>query len=88
MMLIRGSELSKTLQSQVKRMFMHRFTKEHKPEWAYKNWKNGKPYPVQFDSDNDWLKNTFFKITKKGCLDKRAKFCESHPTWPDNPELR
>ena len=87
-MFIKGVHLSQLNQSKVKRMYISRFTKDHKPEWANKEWKDGKPYPVQFESDQDWLENTYFRFTTKGNLDKRAKYCESHPTWPDNPELR
>lgn len=44
--------------------------------------------PLQFKDDLDWLRNTYFRVTKKFRLDHRAKCCESYPTWPDNPELR
>lgn len=44
--------------------------------------------PIQFASDQEWLAHTRFYVTQTGKLDKRRKFCESYPTWPDNPELR
>lgn len=87
-MMIRGSVLSGRLQYQVTSMFVNRFTGTHKPEWSSQPWKDGKPYPLQFKDDWDWLCNTFFEITKQGEIDKRTKFCESNPTWPNNPELR
>ena len=68
--------------------FVHRHTREHKPQWANKEWKEGQPYPVQFDSDTEWLAHTRFAIRTNGRLDMRVKRCESNPTWPDNPELR
>ena len=88
MMMVRGSEMCDRLQRQALARYPHRFTRDHKPDWATGEWKDGKPYPVQFDSDADWLANTFFPITVKGEFSRREKYCESHPTWPDNPELR
>ena len=76
------------LQRQVLNQFVHRFTGEHKPVWASEEWKEGKSYPLQFKDDSDWLSNTYFEVTKAGNLDKRTAYCESHPTWPNNPELR
>jgi hypothetical protein len=87
-MFIKGSCLSKLNQTNVKQMFVHRYTRDFKPSWANNPWKDGKPYPIQFASDEDWLENTYFRVTKKGNLDERSKHCESNPTWPDNPELR
>ncbi len=68
--------------------YVHRYTGEHKPAWALKPWKDGKPYPVQFATDTDWLNNTRFAVRKNGRLDSRVSTCESAPTWPNNPELR
>jgi hypothetical protein len=48
----------------------------------------GRGYPMQFKNDLDWLRNTYFRVTKNFNLDHRVKSCESYPTWPDNPELR
>jgi len=86
--LTRGSELPSGLQREVLATFVHRHTKDHKPDWAKKTMPNGEPYPVQFASDQDWLNNTFFKTTRYGGLDRRCKDCLSSATWPDNPELR
>lgn len=82
-----GSLLRPEQQREALARFVHRFTKDHKPEWASGEWKDGKPYPVQFASDADWLSHTIFRTNKDGTLRERAD-CESHPTWPDNPELR
>lgn len=83
-----GNWLHPEDQRHVLAAFVHRFTRDHKPEWANKPWKDGKPYPVQFDSDADWLAHTSFAVRNDGRLDGRVHRCESVPTWPDNPELR
>jgi len=82
----KGSELDDSVQRECLNRFVHRFTRDHKPEWAEKPWKDGLPYPVQFDSDSDWLAHTLFAVNKNGRLNERH--CECSPTWPDNPELR
>ena len=81
-----GSELHPTDQTLVRAAYVHRFTGDHKPAWA-NDWKDGKPYPVQFKDDADWLANTFFAVKTNGRLSPKMKQCESHPTWPNNPEL-
>jgi hypothetical protein len=83
----RGDQLTAEDQKDVLAAYVHRHTREHRPAWANKLW-NGKPYPVQFASDAEWLANTLFAVRRNGRLDQRARSCESHPTWPDNPELR
>ena len=88
MKLVYGTSLFGLDVDYVLRAYVHRFTGDHKPEWAGKEWKDGKPYPLQFRDDNDWLANTKFAVRLDGSLDGRVKYCESHPTWPDNPELR
>ena len=79
-------------QTEALRRFVHRFTGEHKPEWAYRSFtdNHGKKrvYPVQFEDDTEWLANTYFEVTKAGNLSERTHYCESYPTWPYNPELR
>ena len=81
-MLILGSHMGPHLQNQVKRQFIHRFTGDHKPAGARDS------DAVQFASDADWLAHTYFWVNKSGGLSKRHKYCESHPTWPKNPDLR
>lgn len=80
--MIEGSMLSADDQKYVLSAYIHRYTKEHKPQWATYS------TPVQFESNQEWLENTYFKVTKDGKLDKRVKYCQSCPTWPNNPELR
>lgn len=83
-----GSELSREDQRHVLAAYVHRYTGQHKPQWAHKSWKDGKAYPVQFASDSDWLAHTRFVVTKSGRLSHVASECYSRPTWPLNPELR
>lgn len=82
---LRGSELSAPQQQQAAlNRFVYRFTGDHLPSWARGTTK----YPVQFKDDADWLNNTFFSVNQDGTLSRRVRECESHPTWPNNPELR
>jgi hypothetical protein len=83
----RGDQLSADDQRKALATYVHRFTKEHRPAWSREPRKDGKPYPVQFASDADWLANTEFPVSPKtGRL--ASGDCLSSPTWPDNPELR
>lgn len=88
MNLLLGTQLDYSDQRHVLAAFVHRFTREHKPAWASQPWKEGKPYPVQFASDADWLAHTRFAVRANARVDQRVRYCESSPTWPDNPELR
>lgn len=83
-----GSELTQEDQRHVLSTYVHRFTRTNKPAWARAEWKDGKPYPLQFASDKEWLRHTEFAVRNDGRLDKRHNSCHSTPTWPDNPELR
>lgn len=83
-----GTQLHPNDRAHVLAAYVHHFTREHVPQWSRDPMPNGKPYPVQFASDADWLAHTRFPIRKDGRLDQRAQHCESNPTWPDNPELR
>lgn len=71
-----GSELSETDRKHALAAFVHRFTAEHKPFWTLGH---DKPH---FKDDADWLAHTRFAVTKAGSLNRRAKWCESSPTWP------
>lgn len=84
----KGTELHPDDRRYVLAAYVHRFTKDHKPGWANQPRPDGTPYPVQFASDADWLANTEFRVRSDGRLDRRITHCRSHPTWPDNPELR
>lgn len=83
-----GDKLTAADQHRVLARYVHRFTGEHKPQWATKPWKDGQAYPVQHATDAEWLQNTRFHVRANGELDDRFKSCESNPTWPLNPELR
>ncbi len=85
---VNGAELPHALQQEALRRFVHRYTGTHKPAWARDEWKEGRPYPVQFKDDADWLAHTEFPVTTKGRLSARPSDCRSRPTWPFNPELR
>lgn len=87
-MKVLGSTLPQALQREALSRFIHRFTGEHTPRWALVPRPDGSPYPVQFADDADWLAHTHFEVTKKGLLSQRERYCESSPTWPQNPELR
>jgi hypothetical protein len=83
-----GSELTPSERRDVLSTFVHRFTRDRIPAWARQTRTDATLYPVQFDSDADWLAHTRFNVTAKGALDRRVSECHSTPTWPDNPELR
>lgn len=82
-MMVRGSDMSRRLQDEAKASYPHRYTRDHVPEWAKGLRPCGRPYPVHFDSDSDWLANTLFPVTKKGRIANRPQHCQSNPTWPD-----
>ena len=85
-----GSALSPSEQENAKRAYVHRYTREHVPQWARTNVPQqfGETYPLQFDSDADWLAHTLFAVKPNGTLDPKFDECHSTATWPDNPELR
>lgn len=86
--MVTGDKLTPEDQKHVLAAFVHRFTGEHRPDWARKEWKNGQPYPLQFKDDAEWLANTRFAVRRDGRIDQRVQSCECNPTWPNNPELR
>jgi hypothetical protein len=83
-----GSALAPFVQESAKRRFVHRYTGEHRPQWAARTYADGRSYPVHFADDLEWLNNSYFAVTAAGFLDDRVVSCHSHPTWPNNPELR
>lgn len=83
-----GSGLHPDDKKHVLAAYVHRFTKEHRPQWARRTRPDGDDYAVQFASDAEWLANTFFVVRKDGRLNHAVNRCESHATWPDNPENR
>lgn len=87
--LVNGAHLPRALQEEAKRRFLGRYTGEHMPNWAKRPMSNGKAYPVQFADDADWLANTeFFVVKDRSRLAYKPGHCVSHPTWPNNPEMR
>jgi hypothetical protein len=85
---VKGSDLPPAMQRRALAAYVHRFTGDHAPQWARKPMPDGKPYPLQFASDAEWLENTLFSVTAAGDFSKRDRYCRSAPTWPNNPELR
>ena len=81
-----GNQLHIQDQKHVLAAFINRFTAENYPAWKNDSLNNS--CPVQFSSDHDWLQHTEFFVKTDGRLDLRHKTCWSHPTWPENPELR
>ena len=80
---VKGTDLNYVDQVYVLAAYVHRFTGNHKPDWARKPMPNGGEYPVQFKDDADWLANTEFAVKKNGYLDRRVHGCRSNPPWPD-----
>ena len=79
---VNGARLSPALQVEARRRYVHRYTADNAPAWAYALRPCGRPYPVQFRDDADWLANTEFAVTKAGKLASRPGACRSTPTWP------
>lgn len=77
-----GSLLHSADKAAVLARYTYRYTREHVPAWATKPRPDGTSYPIQFDSDADWLSNTLFPVNKNGRLRDNGD-CESYPTWPD-----
>lgn len=84
----KGTDLRPEVQQQALAQFVHRYTGDHRPAWTIDKRQDGTDYPLQFANDQDWLAHTLFAVNKDGTLNNREKYCESHPTWPNNPELR
>lgn len=82
---LKGNQMNPIAQAAALSKYVHRYTMDHAPRWVRDAEVS---YPVQFASDQDWLANTSFHVTKEGYLDERYAYCESNPTWPNNPELR
>lgn len=76
---LKGTDLTSEDQRHVLAYFINRYTKDHTPAWA----RHSSGARVQFASDQEWLERSHFIVTKKGRFDRRAKYCESYPTWPD-----
>ena len=65
---------------EAKRAYVHRYSMDHKPQWAMKPAPNGKHYAPQYSSDEEWYANTLFHGETE-LADKH--YCYSaNPTWP------
>lgn len=82
MRLMRGADLSPTVQRAAKLTYVNRLTGDHIPPWAAPG-PDGKAPRLQFASDRDWLEHTYFAVNRRGLLLRRKMYCESTPTWPD-----
>lgn len=80
---IKGSQLGPIEQCKALSSFVHRYTRDHMPQWVVRGRAVGKVYSVEFDSDQDWLEHTLFWVRNDGQLSRRHIYCESSPTWPD-----
>jgi hypothetical protein len=87
--MVRGDLLPPALQQDALRSYLHRFTGDHRPLWSKKPRDDGRPYPLQFTSDSEWLRRTLFPVTirKGGRLGEHTKAGRAHahssPTWPE-----
>ena len=91
--LVLGSDLDIKVQAYCLAAFVHRYTGRHTPRWVMEENEKRKekgldPCPLHFSSDMDWLSHTRFFVKSDGTLDQRYRRCESHCTYPNNPELR
>lgn len=82
-----GTDLTPAQQREVLACYVYRSTPENTFETRLPESLRSKG-PLQFKDDADWLTHTEFAVTKAGNLHRRARFCHSTPTWPNNPELR
>ena len=80
---LNGSQLSPAEQHKALNSFVHRYTRDHVPQWVVRGRAVGKVYSVEFNSDQDWLEHTLFLTRDDGQLSRRHRHCESSPTWPD-----
>lgn len=72
-----GSLLRPEVQRDALNRFIYRYTGDHKPAWTTKPRPCGRPYPMFYANDQEWLSNTVFRTNKDGTLSRRHHFCES-----------
>lgn len=77
-----GHELHPDDQKHVLAAYVHRYTGEHKPQWANKKRPDGSDYKPQHKNDADWLKHTEFAVKKNGRLHQGVGSCRSTPSLP------
>jgi len=69
-------------QRHVLNAYVHRYTKEHVPQWAEKPMPNGQSHKPHHETDADWLKHTKFAVKKNGRLHAGATHAQSTPSLP------
>lgn len=74
-------------QKHVLSAYVHRHTKEHRPQWAKIPMANGTAYKPHHNTDKDWLKNTQFAVKKNGRLNMNVGHARSTPSLPLNEEV-
>lgn len=67
----KGSLLREDQKKAVKDLFIHRYTGDHTPDWVSPPF-DGHPH---YESDDEWLANTTFQMTRHGELDRRCHYC-------------
>ena len=79
-----GRDLTEAQQDMVKLRYKFRFTKENVPLWATEPRPDGTRYMPQFESDQEWLENSHFRVyIHNQHLLSGACNSMSNPTWPD-----
>ena len=71
--LIKGENLTTEQKKEVKAAFINRFTSEHRPAWA--NRSDCLSFPTH-GTDEEWIIDHAFYMTKGGKLDKNHRHCE------------
>lgn len=64
------------------RLYVHRYTMEHKPQWAHDPAPNGKMYAPQYRSDREWYDNTLFGKDAMEYGARRGDCVSRNQTWP------
>lgn len=76
-MLIKGKNLTTYQRDLVRRVFVNRFTGEHKPSWVNTRMPNGDEYKPMYATDNLWIDAHAFYFVKDGSrLMENRKHCE------------
>lgn len=62
-------------------VYVHRYTMEHKPDWARKPRPDGKQYQPQYRTDREWYDNTSFP-GEIGHIGRITECYSRNATWP------
>lgn len=76
-----GDKLCVQDQLYVLNRWTNRYTGQHTPQWVLQARKFGRQYSVHFDSDDQWLQSSAFRVRKDGRLDKRYNKCQTQIPW-------